>query len=56
MYNTNELLAQEVKSFLIQYNKELLENTEISVNLYEDGCVVGEDEQTIYFIGKIEFF
>lgn len=55
MYDTNELMTKDVKSFQIQYTKELLENAEISINRYADGYVVGEDEQTIYFIGKIEF-
>lgn len=54
-YDTNELMTREVKSFQIQYVKELLEHAELSVNRYEDGYVVGEDEKTIYFIGKIEF-
>lgn len=53
MYETQE--KKEIKSFQIQYVKELLENAEILVNKYSDGYIVGEFENTIYFIAKIEF-
>lgn len=56
MYETNELVLKKVKSFQIQYIKELLENAEISVFRYPNGYIVGKTEDSIHFVAKIEFF
>ncbi|MFI3213765.1 MAG: thioesterase [Eubacteriales bacterium] len=55
MYETSELNMRKVKSFQIQYVKELLENDEITINRYDSGYIVGESDETVYFIGKIAF-
>lgn len=55
MFSTEELQGRGVTSFQIQYVKELLEGAEVSIHRYEDGYIVGQDESTVYFIGKIVF-
>ncbi len=55
MYETSELDSHTTSSFQIQYMKEVLEGEWISLTRYRDGYIVGECENTIHFIAKIEF-
>ncbi|MFI3313114.1 MAG: thioesterase [Eubacteriales bacterium] len=55
MYENRERQASPVQSFQIQYVKEMLEHTQVTVQRHADGTVVGADGDTVHFIGKIYF-
>ena len=56
MYDTNELYAKQIKSFQIQYVKQVMESEEVDMYRYKNGYVIGKNGEEISFIAKIDFY
>ncbi len=56
MFDTSELRSKKIKSFQIQYVKEVLENEEVSIYRYDEDYIIGKCNNLISFIGKVEFY